>query len=127
MVFASAPTSSLSSDVTLAGSGPRRAAQFVGRVGALAVALGVGVGVGLAPAVGFADPAGPVGGPGSDTTVSAGGSGLGSSAGSTSRPSAVAGRRGGRGAAPVGGGGVSGGGSAATPRGPVIEIGRAHV
>ena len=86
MVRASAPSSGLSVDAVEAGSGSRRAAQFVGRVGALAVALGVGVGVGLSPAVGFADPTGPVGGAGADTTSA--GSGSGSSEGSTPRPPA---------------------------------------
>ena len=122
MVNASAEPSGLPSQATGAASGPRRAAQFVGRVGALAVALGVGVGVGLAPAVGLADPAGPVGGAGSDTTVSAGGSGSGSAAGSTPRPPVV-GRRGGRGAVPVDGGGVSGPDASATPRGPLVAGG----
>ena len=49
MAGASAPSPDLSFHAMGAGSGSRRAAQFVSRVGALAVALGVGVGVGLAP------------------------------------------------------------------------------
>lgn len=49
MAGAAAPSPELSFHATEtgSGSGSRRAAQFVGRVGALAVALGVGVG--LAP------------------------------------------------------------------------------
>ena len=49
MVFASASSAALSSDATLTGSGSSRAAKFVGRVGALAVALGVGSAVVAAP------------------------------------------------------------------------------
>jgi len=88
---------------------PREAnsARFVGRVGALAFALGVGFA--LTPAVAFADTG--VRASGSDAAVSGSGAPVSSVSGTDSARRSIAGRRGGREAAPAGDSGRRGGGS----------------